>query len=221
MSAIRDILHREEHNRSQICLYRRGIFYQAFDYSAYLFYHLVRPFKVTCRSLAKSKRSYYMLGFPSEQLSSYLVTAEYETLPDDEDARIYSPTETVLTSLPESYEQWCSRFSTTSGADKLPKVQEAPATYSVTPVASLSKSIARPDNISNPQDGSVQESRQESLPTTACAISYDLTSDDKVSLCDWLVYRILMLPTHHLCPLEALAQLDKLQDDLRLRLWRR
>ena len=74
MSTIRDILLRERSNRAHIYLYRRGLFYQAFNYSAYLLHYLVYPFEVTSHLNLKTKKRYYMVSFPIELLSSYPMT---------------------------------------------------------------------------------------------------------------------------------------------------
>lgn len=261
MSTIRDILLRERSNRAHIYLYRRGLFYQAFNYSAYLFHHLVYSFDVTSHLNLKTKTRYYMVSFPIELLSSYPMTIKYDMT--DDHLLCYTPSESAMASLPESYIQWCLRYtpesatpapdtSTEQPEDSATSVVTASATSSTDPeeqigpvapadsadpatsVADPAPSVAPtpcPPSTPNPQSNIIEcrklfqllrEIEQEQEPTvptsTAKCISFDLTLDEKAHLCDWLVSRILKHPSHRLCPLEALDQLDQLQADLRQKL---
>ncbi|WP_308592314.1 hypothetical protein [uncultured Porphyromonas sp.] len=269
MSAIRDILHREERNRSQIYLYRRGIFYQAFDYSAYLLHHLVYPFEVTSHLNLKTKKRYYMVSFPIELLSSYPVTIAYD-MTDGQLLR-YTPSESAMASLPESYIRWCLRYTPVPATPTSPALEDTPTEQPADPVTSVATVSAMTSTDSEEQIDTVdpadtvntadpaisvadpatsvaptpcpplatttslsdmvghrklsellREIEQEPGPkapaTTTKCISYDLTLDEKAHLCDCLVSRILKRPSHRLCPLEALDQLDQLQEDLRQKL---
>lgn len=280
MSTIRDILLRERSNRAHIYLYRRGLFYQAFNYSAYLLHHLVYPFEVTSHLNLKTKKRYYMVSFPIELLSSYPMTIKYD-MTDGQLLR-YTPSESAMASLPESYIRWCLRYTPVPATPAAPPVlEETPTEQPADPVTSVATASATTTTDSeeqidpvNPLDsldsvdtvdpadpatsvadpapsvaptpcpplattttslsdmvGAISSRRlselfreieQEPEPTvptsTAKCISYDLTLDEKAHLCDWLVSRILKRPSHRLCPLEALDQLDQLQEDLRQKL---
>ena len=270
MSTIRDILLRERSNRAHIYLYRRGLFYQAFNYSAYLLHHLVYPFEVTSHLNLKTKKRYYMVSFPIELLSSYPMTIEYD-MTDGQLLR-YTPSESAMASLPELYIRWCLRYTPTPATPAPPALEDTPTEQpedSATPVATVSDTTATdseeqidtvdPADTADTVDPAtsvadsapsvaptpcpplattttslsdmvghrklselLREIEQEQEPTvptsTAKCISYDLTLDDKAYLCDWLVSRILKHPSHRLCPLEALDQLDQLQEDLRQKL---
>lgn len=273
MSTIRDILLRERSNRAHIYLYRRGLFYQAFNYSAYLLRHLVYPFEVTSHLNLKTKKRYYMVSFPIELLSSYPMTIKYD-MTDGQLLR-YTPSESAMASLPESYIQWCLRYTPVPATPAAPPVlEETPTEQPADPVASVALASATTSTDSEEQMDTVdpadtvntadpaisvadpatsvaptpcpplatttslsdmvgaissrrlselfREIEQEPEPTvptsTAKCISCDLTLDEKAHLCDWLVSRILKHPSHRLCPLEALDQLDQLQEDLRQKL---
>lgn len=274
MSTIRDILLRERSNRAYIYLYRRGLFYQAFNYSAYLLHYLVYPFEVTSHLNLKTKKRYYMVSFPIELLSSYPMTIKYD-MTDGQLLR-YTPSESAMASLPESYIRWCLRYTPVPATPVAPPALEETPTEqpedSVTSVATTSAttstdseeqintvdpadtvdiadtadpatSVADPSTSVAPTpcpplapttmslsdmvgrrklSELFREIEQEPEPkapaTTTKCISYDLTLDEKAHLCDWLVSRILKPPSHRLCPLEALDQLDQLQEDLRQKL---
>lgn len=224
MLTIRDILQREQTNRAHIYLYRRGLFYQAFDYSAYLLYHLVYPFEVTSLRNTRINKRYYMVSFPVQLLSSSSAKAKCDALADSQVLR-YTPSRSAKATLPESYDEWCLRYTPVrgKGAATTPPTSptsptqgegDAPKTSTV----NSSQDMDGCSNLSELLQDLEQESEQESLSMIAKSVSYELTLDDKASLCDWLVYCILKLPMQRLCPIEALAQLDKLQQELRQKL---
>ena len=229
MSTIRDILLRERSNRAHIYLYRRGLFYQAFNYSAYLFHHLVYPFEVTSHLNLKMKKRYYMVSFPIELLSSYPMTIKYD-MTDGQLLR-YKPSESAMASLPESYIRWCLRYTPIPAPPAPSVLEDTPAEQPEDSVSSVVPMPCSPP-ILNPQSimeccklsELLMEIEREQEPigstsSTAKGTYYDLTLDDKVYLCDWLVSRILKSPSQCLCPMDALKWLDKLQEELRDKLW--
>lgn len=223
MLTIRDILQREQTNRAHIYLYRRGLFYQAFDYSAYLLYHLVYPFEVTSLRNTRINKRYYMVSFPVQLLSSYSAKAKCDALADRQVLR-YTPSRSAKATLTESYDEWCLRYTPMRGKDAAttpptsPTQGEDPASAPKAPVVNKSQDMGGCSNLSELLQDLEHESEQESLSMTAKRVSYDLTLDDKASLCDWLVYCILKLPMQRLCPIAALDHLDKLQQELRQKL---
>ncbi len=239
MLTIRDILQQEQTNRAYIYLYRRGLFYEAFNYSAYLLCHLVYPFEVTSLRNKKINKRYFMVSFPVHLLLGYSGKATCDRLADGQVLR-YTPSKRAKATLPESYVQWCLRYtpvrgkgasvtpSTTSSTTSTttpstpsstsPTQDEEPASSPKAPAVNRSQDMGVCSNLSKLLQDLEHESEQESLFLTAKRVSYELTLDDKASLCDWLVYRILKLPTQRLCPMEALDQLDKLQQELRQKL---
>lgn len=246
MLTIRDILQREQTNRAHIYLYRRGLFYEAFNYSAYLLCHLVYPFEVTSLRNTRINKRYFMVSFPVQLLSGYSATAKCDMLADNQVLR-YTPSKRAKATLPESYVEWCLRYTpvrgkgatTTSSTTSPPTTSptttsttssttsptttstqgEEPTSSPKAPAVNRSQDMGVCSNLAELLQDLEQESEQESLFLTAKRVSYELTLDDKASLCDWLVYRILKLPTQRLCPIEALDQLDKLQQELRQKLF--
>lgn len=255
MLTIRDILQQEQTNRAYIYLYRRGLFYEAFNYSAYLLCHLVYPFEVTSLRNKRINKRYFMVSFPVHLLLGYSGKATCDRLADGQVLR-YTPSKRAKATLPESYVEWCLRYtpvrgkgatttpstpSTTSPTtpsttpspttptatspttspttpSTSPTQDEEPASSPKAPAVNRSQDMGVCSNLSKLLQDLEHESEQESLFLTAKRVSYELTLDDKASLCDWLVYRILKLPTQRLCPMEALDQLDKLQQELRQKL---
>lgn len=223
MLTIRDILQREQTNRAHIYLYRCGLFYQAFDYSAYLLYHLVYPFEVTSLRNTRINKRYYMVSFPVQLLSSYSAKAKCDALADSQVLR-YTPSRSAKATLPESYDRWCLRYTPMRGkgaattSPTSPTQGEEPASAPKTSTVNSSQELGVCSNLSELLQDLEQESEQESLSMIAKSVSYELTLDDKASLCDWLVYCILKLPMQRLCPIAALDQLDKLQQELRQKL---
>lgn len=212
MLTICDILQREQTNRAHIYLYRRGLFYQAFDYSAYLLCHLVYPFEVTSLRNTRINKRYYMVSFPVQLLSSSSAKAKCDALADSQVLR-YTPSRSAKATLPESYDRWCLRYTPVRGKDAT-----TPSPTSKAPATNSSQELGGCSNLAELLQDLEHELEQESLSLTAKCVSYELTLDDKASLCDWLVCRILKLPMQRLCPIEALDQLDKLQQELRQKL---
>lgn len=231
MLTIRDILQQEQTNRAYIYLYRRGLFYEAFNYSAYLLCHLVYPFEVTSLRNKRINKRYFMVSFPVHLLLGYSGKATCDRLADGQVLR-YTPSKRAKATLPESYVEWCLRYTPVRGKGATttpsttpttppatsPTQDEEPASSPKAPAVNRSQDMGVCSNLSKLLQDLEHESEQESLFLTAKRVSYELTLGDKASLCDWLVYRILKLPTQRLCPMEALDQLDKLQQELRQKL---
>ena len=227
MLTICDILQREQTNRAHIYLYRRGLFYEAFNYSAYLLYHLVYPFEVTSLRNTRINKRYYMVSFPVQLLSSSSAKAKCDALADSQVLR-YTPSRSAKATLSESYDEWCLRYTPVRGkgaATTPPTSPTSPTSPTQgegdAPKASTvnsSQELGVCSNLSELLQDLEQESEQEFLSMIAKSVSYELTLDDKASLCDWLVYCILKLPMQRLCPIAALDQLDKLQQELRQKL---
>lgn len=187
---------------------------------------MVYPFEVTSHLNLKTKKRYYMVSFPIELLSSYPMTIKYD-MTDGQLLR-YTPSDTARASLPESYIRWCLRYSpipAPSVLEDTPAEQPEDSVSSVVPMP-CSPPILNPQSIMECCKLSELlmeiEREQETIGSTSSTAKgtyYDLTLDDKVYLCDWMIYRILMVSTRHICPMDALKWLDKLQEELRDKLW--
>lgn len=71
MSNLVEILSKEQENGRTIYFYREGVFYKAYEQSAYLFVHYVKPFQVKKRFVKSVKREVVTIGFPTNSLSNY------------------------------------------------------------------------------------------------------------------------------------------------------
>lgn len=220
MSKIRDILISEQSNRSHIYLYRRGLFYQAFEYSAYLFSHLISPIAVTAHHQPRSKWYYCMLNIPLQQLSNYPIMIDQK--PIDEALLCYTPSEFAIASLSESYDEWHKRITSTGGRDSslaTPSTVASQTPLPVVPIASQSSELVVPSPLNEQLEQAKLVAEPETLGGSVHHFACDLKLEDKVWLCDWMIYRILMVSTRHICPMDALKWLDKLQEELRDKLW--
>lgn len=56
MSNLVEVLSKEQDNTHTIYFYREGVFYKAYEQSAYLFVHHVKPFQVKKRFVKSVKR---------------------------------------------------------------------------------------------------------------------------------------------------------------------
>lgn len=71
MSNLLEILSIEQENQSSVYFYREGVFYKAYEHSAYLFVHHVKPFHLKRRFVKSVKREVISVGFPTNSLYSY------------------------------------------------------------------------------------------------------------------------------------------------------
>ena len=71
MSNLQEILALEQENQSSIYFYREGVFYKAYEQSAYLFVKYVRPFQVKKRHVKSVKQDVVFVGFPTNSLPNY------------------------------------------------------------------------------------------------------------------------------------------------------
>lgn len=71
MNRIDDILYSESSNTHFIRLYREGIFYKAYERSAYAFVTGVQPFMVKKRFVKSVGRAVVSIGFPTEGLHKH------------------------------------------------------------------------------------------------------------------------------------------------------
>lgn len=77
------IVEQESRNVSEIHLYREGLFWKAYERSAYAFHTRVRPFKLTKRYVKSLPGELVSLGFPASQLT-VLFPADRISLQTDE-----------------------------------------------------------------------------------------------------------------------------------------
>lgn len=71
MSTLSSILSTESSNTHTLYFYREGVFYKAYERSAYLFVKYVRPFQVKKRLVKSVKQEVVSVGFPTNSLPNY------------------------------------------------------------------------------------------------------------------------------------------------------
>lgn len=80
MNRINEILCLESSNTHFIRLYREGIFYKAYERSAYAFVTDVQPFMVKKRFMKSAGRAVVSIGFPSEGLHKHFAPERVKKL---------------------------------------------------------------------------------------------------------------------------------------------
>ena len=142
--------------------------------------------------------------------------------PIDEALLCYTPSEFAIASLSESYDEWHMRITSTGGRDSslaTPSTVASQTPLPVVPIASQSSELVVPSPLTEQLDQAKLVTDPKTLGGSVHHFACDLKLEDKVWLCDWMIYRILMVSTRHICPMDALKWLDKLQEELRDKLW--
>lgn len=100
MSNLQEILKTESENIDKIHFYREGVFYKAYERSAYLFVTQVKPFMVKKRFVKSVNQEVVSIGFPTNSLHSYFAADKVQE--KDNEAEV-----TINTTLvPVDFEQW-------------------------------------------------------------------------------------------------------------------
>lgn len=71
MSNLVEILSKEQENGRTIYFYREGVFYKAYEQSAYLFVKYVKPFLVKKKHIKSVNQNIVSVGFPTKSLINY------------------------------------------------------------------------------------------------------------------------------------------------------
>lgn len=71
MSSLSSILSKESLNTHMIYFYREGVFYKAYEQSAYLFVSYVKPFQVKKKNIKSVNQEVVSIGFPTKSLINY------------------------------------------------------------------------------------------------------------------------------------------------------
>lgn len=71
MSNLQEILHKESENTHILHFYREGVFFKAYEHSAYLFVKYVKPFMVKKRFVKSVNQEVVSIGFPTNSLHNY------------------------------------------------------------------------------------------------------------------------------------------------------
>ena len=63
---------KEDRNHNCLILYKEGIFFKAYEQSAYAFHTRIQPFQLKAKTLKDVEQPYITLGFPQSQQEKYL-----------------------------------------------------------------------------------------------------------------------------------------------------
>lgn len=100
MSNLLEILSKESSNTDTIYFYREGVFYKAYERSAYLFVHHVKPFQVKKRFVKSVKREVVTIGFPTNSLYNYFSEEQVAEQENEAKAEVDKKVDA------EDFEQW-------------------------------------------------------------------------------------------------------------------
>lgn len=81
MPSIQEILSKESENTHILHFYREGVFFKAYEHSAYLFVKNVKPFMVKKRFVKSVNQEVVSIGFPTNSLHNYF---EKDKIQEDE-----------------------------------------------------------------------------------------------------------------------------------------
>lgn len=104
---VKDIIHLESGNQATIILLREGIFWKAYEKSAFAFFHQVHPYKPIRKWVQTVKGDLISLGFPMASTDSVL--KDREILLQQEDRLVLS----ALPIVQEEFESWKQSVSMT------------------------------------------------------------------------------------------------------------
>jgi len=98
--SIQEIINIEDRNKGEIHLYKEGIFWKAYQQSAYHFTREVRAFKISKKMVKSVGREVVSLGFPKNALEQYF---SKEKLTEINEKQLLI---TGYTFKMEDYQQW-------------------------------------------------------------------------------------------------------------------
>ena len=127
MATIDQIVENEDQNRDRIHLYRIGLFYRAFQRSAYLFLTNVRNFRAVKKHYKATRCDVVMLGFPSSLLDELLPPESVET---HEDGHISVSSPALDLQL---YQAWFATVKIEPEKKKAVKIETIPQAPKVAP----------------------------------------------------------------------------------------
>ena len=115
---LKEIIHHEDISGNQIHLYREGLFWKAYEYSAYRFVFGINPYKPLKKTIKAAGQDVVSIGFPTASLEKF--AALFRMISQDDDHIVIVP-ENLVTTL--SYEQWKEKISFTDTKTKIQQEQ--------------------------------------------------------------------------------------------------
>lgn len=132
MSNLQEILSKESENTHSIYLYREGVFYKAYEHSAYLFVKNVKPFMIKKRFVKYVNRDVVSIGFPTNSLHNYF---EKDKIQEDERMAAVVLDVSIDSSV---FLEWRKNIELTQETEKRHK---EPSAASVSPSSLLHSSV--------------------------------------------------------------------------------
>lgn len=108
MSTIQEIIQEENANTRNIILHKEGIFYKAYQQSAFAWVKYICNYEVKCKYVKSVGRNILSIGFPVRSLETKLEGRTFETLDSQKIVVKLQEHETIEKHI---YEQWSNEFS--------------------------------------------------------------------------------------------------------------
>lgn len=115
MSNLQEILSTESVNTDTIYFYREGVFFKAYEHSAYLFVKHVKPFMLKKRIVKSVNQEVVSIGFPTNSLHAYF---EKEKIKENENTAEVVINEAIELS---AFDEWRKEIKLISDIEKKPK----------------------------------------------------------------------------------------------------
>ena len=125
MSNLQEILLKESGNTDTIYFYREGVFFKAYEHSAYLFVKYVKPFMVKKRFVKSVNQEVVSIGFPTNSLHGYF---EKGKIKENENTAEVVINETVDST---TFDEWRKKIELISNTEKKPKQPLSVASHPV------------------------------------------------------------------------------------------
>lgn len=116
MSNLQEILKTESENIDKIHFYREGVFYKAYERSAYVFVTRIKPFMVKRLFVKCVNQEVVSIGFPTNSLRSYF--AADKITEKDNEAEVILDTAIV----PADFEKWREGIAMTPAKEMPAKI---------------------------------------------------------------------------------------------------
>lgn len=115
MSNLQEILKTESENTDKIHFYREGVFYKAYEKSAYLFVTHVKPFMVKKLFVKSVNQEVVSIGFPTNSLRNYFAADKIRE--KDNEAEVILDAAII----PDDFEKWREGIAMTPAKETVVK----------------------------------------------------------------------------------------------------
>jgi len=135
MSSLIDHLSQESKNTDRIYLYREGVFYKAYERSAYLFVKHIKPFMVKKRLVKSVRREVVSIGFPTNSLYNYFSKEQVREFENVATVELDKKIDLV------EFEQWRENIRLIEDTPQNPSGQMQKASAAEEPIPAAEKNI--------------------------------------------------------------------------------